>query len=247
MKTVALRGCAAAIALAVLGGCASVPGGEARSRRDPWESFNRGVFEFNDAVDTAVMKPVARAYVDHVPRLVRTGISNFFANLGDLWSTVNLLLQAKPQEGLETWMRFVANTVFGLAGVLDPATEFGLERRPPKDLGQTLGWWGMGSGPYLVLPLLGPSDLRDALVLPADLVATSPTWAIHHVPERNSAIALQAVDKRAALFPAEKVLEGMALDRYTLIRDAYLSRRRSLVYDGNPPDDDEGDESAPSE
>lgn len=243
----ALRGGAAAIAIALLGGCATAPGGERRARSDPWEPFNRGVFEFNDAVDIVVLKPVAKAYVDVVPQLVRTGVSNFLGNIVDLWSTINLFLQAKPQAGLEMWMRFVSNTFFGLAGVLDPATEFGLERSSVEDMGQTLGRWGVGSGPYLVLPFFGPSDLRDASALTFDVIAVEPGRVFHTVAGRNTAIALQVIDKRASLFPAEKLLESIALDRYTLIRDAYLARRRSLVYDGNPPDDEEPDDSAPSQ
>ncbi len=248
MKSAACRtlALALALALALLGGCATVPEGEPRARSDPWEPFNRGVFEFNDALDKVILKPVATAYVDYVPRIARTGVSNFLGNIVDLWSTINLFLQAKPQEGLEMWMRFASNTVFGVAGLFDPATEFGLERRV-EDMGQTWGRWGMGSGPYLVLPFFGPSDVRDAAALTFDVIAIEPGHVFHTVPARNTAIALQVINQRASLFPAEKLLEGMALDRYTLIRDAYLARRRSLIHDGNPPDDEESDDSPPSQ
>jgi phospholipid-binding lipoprotein MlaA len=245
MKSGAPQALAALLALALLGGCATVPPGETRARSDPWEPFNRDMFAFNDAIDAAVLKPVAKAYVDVVPQFMRTGVSNFLGNIVDVWSTINLFLQGKPQAGLEMWMRVASNTVFGVAGLFDPATEFGLERRV-EDLGQTFGWWGMGSGPYLVLPFFGPSDVRDAGALVFDVTAVEPGRLFHTIPARNTAIVLQVIDKRASLFPAEKLLEGIALDRYTLIRDAYLSRRRSLVYDGNPPDDEESDDASPN-
>jgi len=229
---------AAILAAALLAGCASVPDGP-RAKSDPWEPFNRQMFEFNEAVDAALLKPVAKAYEAVLPQPVRTGISNFLGNLVDAWSTVNLFLQAKFQPGLEMLMRVNVNTVFGLAGILDPAEEMGLERRSVEDLGQTLGYWGVGSGPYLVLPLLGPSDLRDGAALVVDVTAIEPGRVFRTIPARNTAIALKIVDERAKLFGAERVLEGIALEKYTLIRDAYLSRRRSLVYDGEPPDEDE--------
>lgn len=233
---------AAALAAALLGGCATVPDGP-RARSDPWEPLNRQVFEFNDAVDAAVLKPAAKAYQAVVPELVRTGISNFLGNLVDAWSSINLFLQFKGQAGLEMWMRVTVNSVFGLAGILDPADEMGLERRSVEDLGQTLGYWGVGSGPYLVLPFLGPSDLRDAGALVVDLTVVEPGRVFHTIPARNVAIGLKILDERVRLFGAERVLEGMALERYTLIRDAYLSRRRSLIYDGDPPD--QGEPQAP--
>jgi phospholipid-binding lipoprotein MlaA len=240
VKLASLRRVASALlpALALLCGCATVPDGP-RARSDPWEPLNRQVFAFNDAVDAALLKPVAHAYLDVVPEMVRTGIANFLGNFVDAWSAVNLLLQAKPQAGLEMWMRVTANTVFGLAGILDPASEMGLERTTVEDLGQTLGRWGLGSGPYVVLPFLGPSDLRDAGALVVDLTVVEPGRVFRTISGRNTAIALQMIDKRASLFGAEKVLEGIALERYTLIRDAYLSRRRSLVYDGEPPEEEE--------
>ncbi len=229
---------AAWVAAALVAGCATVPEGP-RARSDPLEPLNRQVFAFNEAIDEAVLKPVAKAYQRAVPELVRTGVSNFFGNLSDAWSTVNFLLQGKVQSGVETFFRVVANSTFGLAGLLDPASEMGLERRSVEDLGQTLGVWGLPPGPYLVLPILGPSDFRDGVGLVGDISATQPGNVFHKVPARNTAVALQVVDTRVRLFPAERVLEGITLDKYLAVRDAYLSRRRSLVYDGDPPDEDE--------
>lgn len=235
----------AALATAVLlAGCASVGDGP-RSKADPFEPFNRQVFAFNEAVDAAILKPVAQGYQQVVPELVRTGVSNFFGNLSDAWSTVNFLLQGKLQTGVETFMRVVANSTFGLGGVMDPASEMGLERRSSEDLGQTLGRWGLPPGPYLVLPFLGPSDIRDGIGLVADIRATQPGHVFHDVPSRNSAAALQVVDTRVRLFPADRLLEGISLDKYLAVRGAYLSRRRSLVYDGDPPDDDDSAGSPP--
>ena len=228
---------AAALGGALAAGCATVPDGP-RAPTDPWEPMNRQVFAFNEAVDAAVLKPVAKAYQQVVPELLRTGVSNFLGNLVDLWSSLNLFVQLKPQAGLEMWMRVTVNTVFGLGGLLDPAYEMGLDRTSVEDLGQTLGYWGVGSGPYLVLPFLGPSDLRDGAALVIDVTAIEPGRVFRTIPARNTAIALQIVDQRVKLFPAERVLEGIALEKYTLIRDAYLSRRRSLIWDGDPPDDE---------
>lgn len=222
----------------LLASCATVPDGP-RSKSDPFEPLNRQVFAFNEAVDAAILKPVAKGYQQVVPELVRTGVSNFFGNLSDAWSTVNFFLQGKVQTGVETFMRVVANSTFGLGGLMDPASEMGLERRSAEDLGQTLGRWGLPPGPYLVLPFLGPSDIRDGVGLVADLKATQPGHVFHDVPSRNSAAALQVVDTRVRLFAADRVLEGIALDKYLAVRSAYLSRRRSLVYDGDPPDEDD--------
>ena len=147
---------AAASAVLALAGCASAPG----ARNDPLEPMNRAVFAFNEAVDDAVLKPVATAYQKVVPELVRTGVDNVFANIGDLWSAANQLLQAKPVAAVEMGFRFVVNSSFGIGGLFDIASEAGLERRS-EDFGQTLGRWGLGTGPYLVLPLLGPSNVRD--------------------------------------------------------------------------------------
>lgn len=219
--------------LLALSGCATVAN---PNPADPLEGWNRGVQGFNDAVDDAVLKPVARTYRDVVPELVRTGVGNFFGNLSDPWSAANQFLQGKVENGLNMTLRFVTNTVFGLAGLLDPATEIGLERRS-EDFGQTLGRWGVGPGPYLVLPLLGPSTLRDTAALPLDMTATSTSMITGNDTVHYAATALNVVHTRASLLAASRLLDDIALDRYSFLRDAYLSRRRNLVYDGNPPEE----------
>jgi len=203
--------------------------------RDPAEPFNRGVYSFNDAVDRALVKPVATAYRDVFPQPVRTGVTNFFANLQDAWSGVNNALQFKPRETVESFLRFGVNTTFGLVGLLDIATEMRIERHT-EDFGQTLGYWGVGTGPYLVLPLLGPSTLRDTAALPVDTQGNLLT-NVNDVAARNSAIVLDLVNRRSRLLDASKMLDEVALDPYTFTRDAFLQRRRSLVYDGDPPDE----------
>jgi len=223
----------AASALLALAGCASAPA----TRSDPLEPMNRAVFAFNEAIDDAVLKPVATAYQKVVPELVRTGVDNVFANIGDLWSAVNQLLQAKPVAAVEMGFRFVVNTTFGIGGLFDIASDAGLERRS-EDFGQTLGRWGLGTGPYLVLPLLGPSNFRDGAALVLDVNA-SPTGLLQEPRDRNSASALQLVSTRARLLSATKAIDDVALDKYALIRDGFLARRRNLVYDGDPPEEPE--------
>lgn len=204
----------------MLTACATGPNA---NPRDPLEPFNRGVYGFNDAVDRAVVRPVATAYRDVLPSPVRTGVTNFFNNLQDLWSFVNNTLQLKGEGAGNSIVRFGVNTAFGLGGLLDIATEMRIERHT-EDFGQTLGYWGMGSGPYLVLPLLGPSTVRNA------------ASHLNDVPTRNSLTVLNLVNKRAYLLDATRMLDEVALDPYTFTRDAFLQRRRNAVYDGNPPD-----------
>lgn len=224
------------LVLLSLAGCASGPNA---NPRDPWESFNRGVYNFNDAVDTAVLKPVATAYRDVTPAPVRRGVGNFFGNLEDAWSFVNNALQLKGQAAIESLTRFGVNTFFGLGGVLDVATEMNIEKHT-KDFGLTLGHWGVAPGPYLVLPLLGPSTLRDTVALPVDLQGDLVS-SITHVPTRNTATVLRAVDNRAGLLKTTAMLEEAALDKYTFTRDAFLQRRRSTIFDGNPPEEKAGE------
>lgn len=224
-------------AMLLLGGCASGPNA---NPRDPLEPFNRGVYVFNDTLDRALVKPVATAYRDVLPSPVRTGVNNFFANLKDVWSGVNNVLQLKPREAVESFMRFGVNTVFGFAGLLDIATEMRLEPHT-EDFGQTLGHWGIGAGPYVVLPLLGPSTVRDTAALPVDAYGNLLS-NVSDVSARNSATALHLVDLRSRLLDATNMLDQVALDPYTFTRDAFLQRRRSMVYDGNPPDEEPLDE-----
>jgi phospholipid-binding lipoprotein MlaA len=210
-------------------------------RADPWENWNRKVYAFNDAIDRAVLKPVATAYVNTVPEPVRRGVSNFFGNFNDAWSAVNNFLQGKVANGFQDIMRVGTNTVFGLGGLLDVASEFGLDRQG-EDLGQTFGRWGFGPGPYVVWPLFGPSTVRDSIALPFDR-SISPALVIDSDAGRAALITLGVIDQRAALLGASRLLDDIALDKYVFTRDAFLQRRQSLVYDGDVPSSpDEGDD-----
>lgn len=209
------------------------------SRADPWEPMNRKVFAFNETVDLALVRPVAEGYQAVVPAPVRAGIDNFFGNFYDAWSVVNHLLQGKGTPAVEMTVRVATNSVLGLGGVIDLASEMGLERQS-EDFGQTLGRWGVPSGPYVVLPLLGASTVRDASGRLVDRRASAANVAAQD--DRSWAFALtEVVSTRAGLLGATRLLEQVALDKYTFVRDAYLARRRSEVYDGNPPE--ESDES----
>lgn len=215
----------AALLAALLTGCATGPQADPR---DPLEPFNRTVSRFNDSVDATVIRPVAVAYRDAVPSPVRTGVSNFFGNLRDFWSFVNAALQARPQEAAENFMRFNVNTFLGLGGVLDIASEMGIPRTT-LDVGHTFARWGVPPGPYLVLPLMGPSTVRDSLGLVVDSRGDWLAQGIDHIPTRNSLYGLRIVDGRTQLLRATDMLDDVALDRYVFIRDAYLQRRESQV------------------
>ncbi len=225
----------------LLTGCASLPG-EGQTRIDPWETYNRQVFEVNEVVDRVALKPIAETYRDVLPKLVRTGVANFFSNIADFWTSANLMLQVKPRQSLEMGMRAVVNTTLGLGGIMDFADEIGLERFTVEDFGQTLGYWGLQSGPYLVLPLLGPSTLRDTAGLALDFKDSGVGYVWQGAQQRNIATVVQLINTRVQLLGAGQFLDEIALDKYVLLRDAYLSRRKSLIYDGEPPDD----ESAPA-
>lgn len=217
----------------------------APSAADPLEAINRPVFLFNGVVDHFVIKPVAQAYESVLPKPVRVGVDNVFGNIADAWSAVNLVLQGKPTRAVEMTMRFSVNTVLGMGGLLDIATEAGLERQS-EDLGQTLATWGVPAGPYLVLPLLGPSTLRDAIVMPLDRKVSSD-WGPQDAPQRWRWLGLQLTHARAEALPFTRMLDTIALDKYTFVRDAHLTRRLNLVHDGNPPsEDDEALSSVPS-
>jgi len=216
------------LSTAVLAGCAAAP-----SRVDPFEPANRALYQFHDAVDTAVVKPMIQAYIDVVPQLVRTGVSNFFNNIDDLFSAVNGALQGKPEKFGNDMGRVLLNTAFGVGGIFDLASMVGIERGD-EDFGQTFGAWGFPQGPYVFVPFLGPTTWRDGTGL-AVRIAASPTGAIHDVPVRNAVYGMNAVDRRAQVQGAVDIVETAALDRYLYIRNAYLQRRRYLVYDGKPP------------
>jgi phospholipid-binding lipoprotein MlaA len=187
------------------------------------------MFSFNDAVDRTALKPTATVYRNYTPDFVQTGVGNFFGNLSDLWSSVNNFAQLKGQDGMNDFTRFALNSTLGLVGVLDIATPAGL-RKHNEDLGQTLGYWGVPSGPYLMLPILGASTVRDTIALPGDFWG-DPWDHVNDIPWRNSGILLRAVDQRASVLDASNLLEDAALDRYEFIRDGYLQRRNSKVLD----------------
>ena len=234
------RRCGSVVLLSLaLGACASGPNA---NPKDPLEPFNRSMFEFNDALDQAVLKPVATAYKAATPSLFRQGVGNFFNNLEDLWSFVNHVLQLKGEGAANSLIRVSVNTVFGLGGVLDVASEMQIERKS-EDFGQTLGSWGVGSGPYVVLPFFGPSTLRDTAALPVDKTAGDPVTKMDDVALRNTLWSLRVVDRRAQLLRAGELLEDVALDKYSFFRDSYLQRRRNEVFDGNPPDESQDDPS----
>lgn len=203
----------------LLAGCATT----GADPRDPWESYNRKVTRFNDVLDENVLQPAAKGYQTVLPDVVRRGVNNFFSNLSDVWSTVNNLLQAKPRETAESLARVGLNTTVGLLGVIDVASELDIPKHK-EDFGQTLGHWGVGTGPYLVLPLFGPSTVRDTAALPIDW--KGDLLQSVESPIRVPLSAVRLVDKRANLLLASDMLGTVALDRYSFIRDAYLQRRR---------------------
>ena len=216
--------------LGILAGCAST--GE-RDPRDPWEPLNRGIYRFNDKVDTAVARPVATAYQKFVPSEIRERVRNFFGNLADPFIGVNNFLQGKFEDGVSDWARFAFNTTIGLFGLHDVATDMGYEKHN-EDFGQTFGRWGAPSGPYLVLPFLGSSTLRDGVGTGVDIYA-DPLGQIRPYHTEYALWGLRLTQTRADLLDASRILEEAALDKYTFQRDAYLQRRRSLIYDGRPP------------
>lgn len=218
----------ALLATLVLSGCATTEG-----NRDPWESLNRKTFAANEALDRNILKPTAEAYRDVVPAFAREGINNFFENIEDVGTSLNNILQGKPREGVSDAARFVVNTIFGVFGLWDVATPMGLAKNY-EDFGQTLGVWGVPSGPYLVLPLFGPSTARDA---PAKIVDPAWYYGEYIQPERVywGMWGLNIVRSRANLLKAGNILEQAALDKYAFMRDAWLQRRQSQVYDGSPP------------
>ncbi len=215
-------------------GCASVPADAGRNPADPWERYNRHMSDFNDRFDRALLRPVAQGYVDYVPRPVRDCLGNAFANLYDVPTALNNLLQGKAYEGASDLCRVVINSTVGLLGCFDVASKMGLERHD-EDFGQTLGRWGAGPGPYFVWPFLGPSTVRDSVGRLVGFYTDPVDYVVAQVRVRNSVWGVRLVDTRASLFPAERVIDGAALDKYQFIRDGFLQRRRSLVYDGNPP------------
>jgi len=228
-KTI-IRWVSIALMALLLTACASIPPGSTADPRDPFERYNRAMFSFNKTVDDKVLKPVATGYTDVIPDLIRTAIGNFFGNIGDVWTAVNNYLQGKPREGTSDVARVVLNSTFGIVGLIDVATPAGLVQHE-EDFGQTLGVWGVKSGPYLILPILGSSTVRDGLARPVDLYA-DPITQIDSVGVENSLRAMRLVDDRATLLYSTRMMEDAALDPYLFVRDAYLQRRESRVRDG---------------
>jgi phospholipid-binding lipoprotein MlaA len=218
----------AVIAAGFLSGCAT-----SGNSKDPIEGFNRAMFAFNEGLDSAIIKPVAKGYDAVLPNPVQTGVTNFFGNIADVFIGVNNVFQGKLPEAASDFGRFAINSTIGLLGVLDVATEAGLQKHD-EDFGQTFGRWGVGNGAYVVLPVFGPRTARDTVGLVLDMAA-DPVGNVDHVPTKNSLLVLRLIDKRANLLPADKVIEEAALDKYSYMRDAYLQNRRSLIHDGNPP------------
>jgi len=221
------------VALLLLQACATV---SSPDRRDPLESMNRSVFEFNDTVDRVLMKPVATVYRDVTPSWIRKGVTNFFNNLEDVWSIVNNALQLRGQDTGDSIARVMVNSTVGLLGLVDLASDLNVERHS-ANFGLTLGRWGMQSGPYLVLPLLGPSTLRDTAALSVDWQGNVLN-TVDDSATRNGLTATNIVNLRATYLSAGSIVDGAALDKYSFMREAYLQRRRSQVFDGDPPEEE---------
>lgn len=224
IKSVAISVAAAGL----LAGCAT-----SGNPKDPIEGFNRAMYAFNDGLDTAIIRPVATGYDAVLPAPVKTGVTNFFGNIEDVFIGVNNLLQGKIPAAASDFGRVLINTTVGVLGLIDWASDAGLEKHD-EDFGQTFGRWGVGNGAYVVIPVFGPRTARDTVGLVLD-VATDPVANHEPARTRDLAIVLRLVNDRANLLAADKVVEEAALDKYSYIRDAYLQRRRSLIYDGNPP------------
>ena len=222
---------AALLLAATLQGCAT------RQNPDPIESWNRQVFAFNESLDANVLRPVATGYNQVTPEPVRNSVRNVFNNIRDVWSTVNLFLQGRFRDGTVSVMRVTINTTLGLGGLVDWATPMRLDR-PNEDFGQTLGVWGVKPGAYIVWPVLGPSTLRDSVSIPGDLYFSASTFGETEAVTFGL-VGLQLVSVRAGLLGATGLLDDVALDKYAFTRDAYLQRRQNLIYEGNPPEDDE--------
>jgi len=209
-------------------GCASIPAGSERSPDDPWESFNRSVFSFNEGLDDYLLKPITRGYRFILPKLAQQGIDNFFGNYRDIYTSANNLLQGNLSMAFSDLMRVVVNTIFGLGGFIDMATPGGLEKHK-ADFGQTFGVWGIPSGPYVVLPFFGPSNVRDTFGTAVDLETDYLFRLLPDVALRNSLTALRIVNARNNYYEAGDLFEGAALDKYTFTRDAYIQRRQYQI------------------
>jgi phospholipid-binding lipoprotein MlaA len=240
------RWLAAAVTLATLalGGCATTNAdGTPRERNpDPFEPVNRGVFRFNDTIDRYALRPVAKVYAQYTPKLVQQGVGNFFFNLGTPTTILHQFLQGKFKEGCQDTARFVMNTALGWGGVIDVASGGTSLPKHEEDSGQTLGWWGVPPGPFLMLPFLGPATVRDTPARIADDFTQPFRW-YDSGAERWFSLGLSFVDRRARYLPLDKTL-AQTYDPYAFIRNAYLQRRQYAVFDGNPPVDPKDDEAS---
>ena len=216
------------VALAVLGGCATTS-----SPVDPFEPINRSVYKFNERLDKAVLQPTARVYRAVLPSFVRQSVGNFFSNIDDVRVVLNNALQGKFKTAYSDFGRIAINSTLGMLGLFDIASEAGIEKHQ-EDFGQTLGWWGIPDGPFIMLPLFGPSSVRDTGGFAVDWL-TDPITYVDPSRAHNQLMATRLINRRAELLDAKQVLDAAALDSYQFTRDAYLQRRRTLVFDGNPP------------
>ncbi len=233
MRARMLRTLSGALALLTLAGCATQTLGPANPA-DPWESSNRAVYEFNDTIDKAVLKPVAEAYAYVTPQPVRSCINNIFLNLGEVWSFINSSLQGRHEDALNTMGRFLLNSTMGIGGCFDLASMNGA-KRIPNDFGVTLGVWGVTTGPYMVLPLIGSTTLRDGTGKIPDVYFNQYGYGqlVHNVELRNSIYGFEIVERREALLTVSDMVDRTALDPYSFIRDAYLQRRKAQVRGAN--------------
>lgn len=220
--------------LILLSACASVPGGPTEG--DPFESYNRAMFSFNEGLDDYILRPVAEGYDKVMPDPVKTGVSNFFSNLGDIFVVLNDLLQFKFIQAFQDTGRLLVNSTIGLYGLIDVATPMGMPKHN-EDFGQTLGVWGIGNGPYVILPFFGSRTMRGTagFIIESDL---DPVYKLKQEDSLYGTVILRAVDDRYHLLKAGRIAEQAALDKYSFIRDAYLQHRKNLLYDGNPPQDE---------
>jgi phospholipid-binding lipoprotein MlaA len=224
------------LGLAFMTGCTSIPEGQ-EDPNDPFESFNRSMYSFNDTLDQMLIKPIAQGYNALMPKPVNKGITNFFSNLNDVVVVFNDLLQFKFEQAVSDATRIVWNSTIGILGFIDVASHMDLEKHN-EDFGQTLGYWGFGEGAYVVWPIFGPNTLRDTVGDVVDYYVADPISYVEPDKDRYWLLGVKAIDKRADLLSASKVLEEAALDPYVFTRDAFLQRRRNLVHDGNPPKED---------
>ena len=213
-------------------GCSLAQAGE-ENPKDPLEGFNRTMFAINEGLDEAVAKPIAKAYDYVTPLPIRVATSNFFGNVADVMTGANNLLQGKPSDAFTDWGRFLLNATFGIGGLFDLASEFGMDKHN-EDFGQTLAVWGVPSGAYLFWPVLGPRNIRDTAAWFVD-TSVDPIWYIQDIPVRNTLAGIRYIDQRASLLPTDRIIEEGALDKYAYIRDAYLQHRQNAIHDGNPP------------